>query len=219
MQTASHIYEIILALLPAIALMWRGGVFGGGYNGKDMFAYYTNLSNLLVCVYFALRCIFRAVGIDFARGLLFSATSQFAVTLGITATFVIYHFILRPAVEKNKEEFEEFSHFYTPTNILVHYVVPLLTLVYWFVFADKEGLGVGSVFAWVCLPLLYSVYAFVRAPFKGNIYKTESPYPYEFMDPYAIGWKMVLKCMGLLTVIFIAVGFVFLFIAKLIVKL
>ena len=75
MQTASHIYEIILALLPAIALMWRGGVFGGGYNGKDMFAYYTNLSNLLVCVYFALRCIFRAVGIDFAQGLLFSARS------------------------------------------------------------------------------------------------------------------------------------------------
>lgn len=219
MLAVKNIFEIMLAIIPAVALMWRAGLFGGDHNPTDMFVYYTNLSNLLVCLYFALRCIFRAFDIQFAQKLLFSATSEFAVALAITATFVIYHFILRPAVLKRKDEFEEFSRIFTPTNILVHYVVPLLTLIYWIIFAQKQDLGVKSVLIWVMLPILYAVYIFIRVPIKGNIYHTNSPFPYEFMDIYAIGGKTVAKCMSLLVVIFILAGFVFLFFAKLLSRL
>ncbi len=176
--------QIIVALSAFAGLLLHSGALEGAFRGPGMFCYYTNLSNLLVGLYSLLCLVFPSL-----RG----PVLWFSVTMGISLTFLIYHWILRPAQNRRAP-----GSWKEPGNLLVHYITPLLSAAVWLVWAPKAGLNGINCLTWLVLPGGYLVFALVRARF-GPIEGGGKRYPYSFMDPDRIGWGKVARNLLALT--------------------
>lgn len=150
------------------------------------FNYYTVLSNLVCFLYFlgasihSIRLL--AAGMDVSP---WHLRLEGAVVFCITVTFLIYHFMLRP------ESFTmggDNSGFWNTRNMIVHYAVPLLTLLDWLLFCPKGVWRKWDPLKWLIIPLAYFAYILARAPLAGNIGGTSSPYPYFFINVDKLGW-------------------------------
>lgn len=98
------------------------------------------------------------------------------ITLAMVLVGVVYALLLRGIVQPGG------SH---AANILLHYVMPPLTLAFWLLFAPKGGLSWGDPVRWALLPLAYLPYALARAAEDGR-------YAYPFIDVDRLGWAQVL---------------------------
>ncbi|MNN16500.1 hypothetical protein D3C81_1296400 [compost metagenome] len=68
---------------------------------------------------------------------------------------------------------------------LLHYAVPISTLVYWLVFTPRTTFSTLAPLVWCIYPLGYLVYVFARGGLLGA-------YPYHFIDVASIGYPQVL---------------------------
>ena len=185
MEILDIILQIIIVVCAAGGLLLHSRILKGTYR-KGMFLYYTNLSNMLVLLFYLLKLIGMPLG---WKGILYSDGAQFTVTMSILITFVIYHFIIDPSVRKMPGF--DYAAFNTADNKIVHYIVPLLCFVRWVFFAFKEDLTFGSAFAWTIIPLIYVAFALIHANCGEHFEDTDSRYPYEFMDVDKLGKKRV----------------------------
>ena len=113
---------------------------------------------------------------------------------------ITYHFLLRNVWQPRGLQLL--------ADIVLHYVVPLLALLYWLIFPPRSKLGVLAPLAWCLYPLVYFAYVFVR----GELLRS---YPYNFIDAASIGYRQaMLNSFGLL-VAFVALGAAVLAIATL----
>jgi len=104
---------------------------------------------------------------------------------------ITYHFLLRNVWQPQGLQLL--------ADTVLHYVVPLLALLYWLVFPPRSELSALTPFAWCLYPLLYFVCMFVRGELLGS-------YPYYFIDVASIGYRQaMLNSFGLL-VAFVALG-------------
>ncbi|CAM5214296.1 hypothetical protein UACE39S_05494 [Ureibacillus acetophenoni] len=62
------------------------------------------------------------------------------------------------------------------TNFTLHYLIPILVFINWFVFEIKEKYSLNFIFYWMIYPFLYSVVSLVRGLIDGF-------YPYFFLNP------------------------------------
>jgi len=69
-------------------------------------------------------------------------------------------------------------------NELLHVVVPVLYVLYWFLFAAKARLKWGELYYWLIYPLVYLVYILIRGAISGY-------YPYPFVDVNVLGYATV----------------------------
>jgi hypothetical protein len=166
-------------------------------NGKGAFAglvsflgYFTILTNLLVCISLALPPLApsSAPGRFFARS---------DVTAGVTTSIVFvslaYHFLLRNVWHPQGLQLL--------ADILLHYAMPGLFLLYWWFNFPKGALRWTYPVIWGVYPTVYLIYVLIRGAFIGN-------YPYGFIDPLAIGYeRMMINAVGLL-IAFIALGLI-----------
>ena len=76
---------------------------------------------------------------------------------------------------------------------LVHDIVPLLVLLFWWRFAPKGTLRVSHIVSWLGYPAGYLAYSLARGAAEGW-------YPYYFLDVNTLGYPAVLKVSGLITV-------------------
>ncbi|MGH7562867.1 MAG: Pr6Pr family membrane protein [Gemmatimonadota bacterium] len=83
-------------------------------------------------------------------------------------------------------------------DVLLHDVMPVLFLVYWWLIVPKRGLPWTRVSIWALYPLGYFLYALGRGAVSGL-------YPYPFIDVGALGYGPVL-----LNATWVLVGFVIL---------
>ena len=70
-------------------------------------------------------------------------------------------------------------------DMLLHYVMPLLFLVYWWVAVPRGDVRWTSVFTWMLYPVLYFVYAMTRGALSGV-------YPYPFINAAELGYEQAL---------------------------
>ncbi len=66
----------------------------------------------------------------------------------------------------------------------LHTAMPLLTFVFWLLFAPKQGLSYADVPFWLIYPVGYSLYALARGRLEGW-------YPYPFLDAKSLGYVEV----------------------------
>ena len=174
------------------------GDFYAGICRRDYWAYYTNQSNLLVFVYFAL--IAPLLYAD-TRLSAFIPHAEFAVMLCIMLTHLVFHHFLAPFITQET--------IYTPhtpdariasaDSLVQHYVVPLLTLAYWLLCSPgKNQLTLIDAFLWLLFPLSYAGFVFLRARLRGTIHRTKSAYPYPFLDVVFFGRRRVFLLTGTL---------------------
>ena len=76
---------------------------------------------------------------------------------------------------------------------LVHDIVPLLVLLFWWRFAPKGTLRVSHIVSWLGYPAGYLAYSLARGAAEGW-------YPYYFLDVNTLGYPVVLKVSALITV-------------------
>jgi hypothetical protein len=95
-----------------------------------------------------------------------------------------------------------YSMGYTPANILLHIVVPVLVILDWLV----VGRGLRIIrwwhpLVWLIYPAAYAVLALVVLNGAGR------RAPYYFLDPDSVGMAVVVANMGLLAVFILVLGF------------
>lgn len=163
-----------------IGLGWQFQINGAtvpewGPRAWLMAFYFTNITNLLVAVHM----LWVASGRKPASN--FSST----ITLSIIMVGIIYRLLLAPEVPKSAPEWYP--------DFLVHVAVPILTTVWWVIWAPKD-LRLKSLPIWLILPAAYCAYALIRGWVQGS-------YPYFFFDIGKFGLGAVLlNCIGLVFV-------------------
>jgi hypothetical protein len=148
--------------------------------------YFTILTNLLVCLALTLPLTSPATspGRFFARSDVNAGVATSILFVGLA-----YHFLLR-----NLWHPQGLSLL---ADTLLHYVTPVLFLLYWWFAFPKGALRWSYPFIWGVYPTAYLVYALIRGAMIGN-------YPYGFIDPKAIGYeKTLINGVGLLIVFFV----------------
>ncbi len=209
------ILEIVIVLLAASGLVLHSGWIRGETR-KNFFRYYTNLSNLLVAMFYLTRLVVRIRGSydGFFGRIVFSELWFYSVTMTIFLTFGIFHFVLLPVLKETESKGEEFRWLHSFANYCVHYLVPLLSLLNWLLFAVKAEMNYVWAMIWTVIPWVYVVYAFIRAIDGVPIENTDSAYPYDFMDLKKHGWLIVIRNCMLVVVVFVSCGLFFIFLKK-----
>lgn len=90
------------------------------------------------------------------------------------------------------------------SNLFVHVLTPLVTVVVWFVAGPRRLTDLGIAGLALALPLAWAVYALVRGAAVGA-------YPYPFLDVTTKGYASVLVFVAMVAVVgfLLALGFVF----------
>ena len=198
MQTGAVISALIIVAC-AVGLTLDSSFYAGKPR-RDFFVYYTNQSNLLVLLYFAF-----ASPLLYTHGSALIAHAEFALTMGILLTFFVFHCVLRPFVLRRLHAMRmtREDRMMIASNVLLHYVVPLLTGLYWLLCSPgKSRLQAADALIWTAFPVLYLIFVFVRAPIRGNIHGTSCPYPYPFVNIQRLGLKSVLRSCAVLYAVF-----------------
>ncbi len=164
------------------------------------FSYMTILSNIFVACCFT----FQLVGTQTSFGRLLSKASvQAAIFVYIFIVGVLNHLLL--------------SHLSNLTGLqllcdrLLHYVVPVLYMAWWFIFVTKKKLPYGDILFWLIFPLLYVIYCLVRGSVSGL-------YPYPFLNVAEHGYPVVFKMMGIITAVYVLTSLLLVFINNKITK-
>ena len=164
------------------------------------FSYFTIITNLLAAINLTILLAFPVSGLArfFARPSMQAAIAMYLVVVGVG-----YNILLR--------------HLWTPTGLqfwvdeMLHDIIPILFLVYWFLYVLKGKLNVLHPLSWLLLPVLYLLFILMRGAVDGF-------YPYPFMHVEKIGYRAVLQNAGWLLLAFVMASYFFVSVDKLLYK-
>ncbi|MGI9186196.1 MAG: Pr6Pr family membrane protein [Gaiellales bacterium] len=153
----------------------------------DLAAYFTEWSNVLVAIVFALLAIRTADRGTLMRVLLFDAL------LMIIITGLVYNAVLAPALAPR-------HGWDLLTTMLEHTVTPLLAVIVWAAFGPREWLRRRLILPALVLPIVWVIFTLIR----GAIIDA---YPYGFINVVELGYAMALINVGVILLIGIAICF------------
>lgn len=181
------VITITLTLRVYLSSLTEGSVLAGI---SHLSQYFTILSNTLVM----LSMLLIALGFKLPRVYLF------ALVVSILGVGIIYHLLLADLFNFEGLEFL--------ADQSLHTVAPILTLSWWIAFADTQEKKYSDLFYGIIWPLVYSVFALIRANFSGV-------YPYPFLNLTELGVIGLAKSILGLTIGFIIIGLVLMFLSRL----
>jgi hypothetical protein len=146
------------------------------------FSYFTILTNILVALSLTAVCLRSEREGFFIRPITLSAVTVYILIVGI-----VYNVILRSLWEPQGLQ--------KWVDEALHTVQPLLYLVFWLLFVQKNELKWKHAFNWLLYPVAYIIYLLVSGPFTGF-------YPYPFADVNKLGYPA-----AMLNGVFIIAGF------------
>lgn len=184
-------------------------------GGSHVFMYFTIQSNIAIAIICAIGAylLFKGKSISKAWYII-----KFVGTISITLTGVVFGFVLAPTLGANAWNIQ---------NTLTHLVVPLVSVIDFFVMGNVMKIEKINVFYVVIPPILYAIYAGIGYV-KNWQFAEGVNYPYFFLNwgskAGAFGFTSELPFMGsawwilALMVFLIAVGYCYLVITDLIIK-
>ncbi len=205
------IFRVLLLVGCGIGLYFNSGLPNGALS-PAMFNYYTIQSNLIVFVFFIYMLIDTFVKIKSTgvKGVLDAPRFKGAVTMMITVTFLVYHFMLLPMMFSMSGG----EGVINPANILVHYFTPIMVIIDWLLFDKKNRYKWYDPLIWLIIPLAYFGFAVIRAEVSSMLLPTGSRYPYFFIDIDELGLSAVLINVAVLIMAFAVLGYIIYFIGK-----
>ncbi len=156
-----------------------------------MLRFFTVLTNLLVAI--VLTGIVLGVAACRSQRLLG------LMTLSILLVGAVYVLLLRGLVE--------LSGGAATANLILHYIIPSLTVLFWLLFAPKGALNWRDPLLWALYPLAYFFYALARGAMGGK-------YPYPFMDIPKIGLASTMTNVTIILIIFLVIGSLFVWLGR-----
>ena len=194
----SSIWKLLIAILCWLAL---GGQLyllvrnspGNGltYAGAvaRFFHFFTILSNLLVALSISLPLL-----VPRSRPALFFVQPAVlaAITLYIVVVGLVYNVLLRNTWSP--------QGFQKLIDEVLHVIVPLMYLVYWFLLVPRGHLKSFQPLLWLVFPAGYLGYVLLRGYWEGF-------YPYPFVDVQKLGYLVVIRNSLLMLVVFLVLGY------------
>jgi hypothetical protein len=155
------------------------------------FSFFTILTNSLVAVYFTIQSL--------QKNSLRKPGTLTAITVYITIVGLVYQILLRQIWKPTGLQMV--------VNELLHSVIPLLVILYWYLYEDKIKLRYKQIPVWLIYPFAYLIYVLIRGHYSDF-------YPYPFISVTEIGITQTLVNASFLIVFFFVVSAVFIFIGR-----
>jgi hypothetical protein len=157
----------------------QGASFIGGI--VNFLSFFTILTNLLAACALTLPWVARTPpAADFKAGYKTPFLARPGVLTGIATSIalvgIVYSLLLRQLWQPQGLQWV--------ANELLHDVMPIVFLLYWWLFVPPGRLRGRDIVNWAAYPVLYFVYALLRGAWFG-------PYPYPFIDVGVLGYARV----------------------------
>ena len=154
------------------------------------FSFFTILTNLMVGVYFTAHYFSK----NKIKLVIQKPEVLTAITVYITIVGLVYQIALRQVWEpKGLQKI---------IDELLHSIIPVLVIVYWYFYKNKNALHYKSAIQWLIYPLVYLVYILVRGSFSNF-------YPYPFVNVTTLGFEKVMVNSAILVLVFLFVALLF----------
>lgn len=209
-RTAQLIFQSFFCALGLIGIFASFGIFDDVLNPRwDFYVHFTNLSNYL------------CIGIVFAELIQtakkntdsYVSTAPFLKFIGVLAillTFLVFNFLLAGQPDRDPQAN------WRVASICFHVILPIMYVFDWVLFYEHKKVRWFYPLASVIFPILYVAFVYVRAAILN--FNPDAPYiyPYFFLNLDTQGFAGVIKWVVILFSGFIALGFIFYGIDKLI---
>ncbi|WP_283136526.1 Pr6Pr family membrane protein [Rhizohabitans arisaemae] len=160
--------------------------------------YFTEWSNAAVVVFYGFRRWRRLPAGT-------SAAICAAVTLYITVTGLVFHFVLAGGANPFILLLDGAGSVPKETGtFLLHYVVPLMAVANWFAFESGGRLRRRHAVVWLASPVVYLAVILIR----GACFAVDR-YPYPFLDVTRLGYALVARNSAGMAVCFYALGLLY----------
>lgn len=160
------------------------------------FSYFTVSTNIIVTVMFTSIAFFAASRFG---SFLSRSTTQSAITSYISIVGIVYSLFLRNVWAP--------VGWNAVADHALHDVMPILSVLYWLIFAAKGDISWADPIKWLAYPLVYISYSLVRGALVAW-------YPYWFVDVTRLGYPSALINTGVVFIAFAVVGSIYAAIAK-----
>ena len=174
------------------------GCYSAWKYGSHFFLYFTNLGNLY-CLGLMINELVRLV----CRKSISIPLLQweFGGLIAIIVISAVYNFLLGDPTSA--------AYWANKPSVCLHLITPILYTLYIFATRPIRKVGAGGVQCSILLPYLYVAFIYVRHFITGDNW-----FPYFFLDLNRIGWQGALGWIISLTVLFVIVGFAFIYIGR-----
>ena len=207
-RTAQLIYQSFYCALGLVAIVASFGVFDDCTMFRwDFYVHFTNLSNYL-CIGIMVAQLIQTAKKKEDSYVTAVPLLKFIGMLAILLTFVVFNVMLAPARDPQLN--------WRVGSLLCHVLLPILFVTDWFLFRERGKVTWYYPIASAGFPLVYMAFIFIQAAilkFDTSILipGTETPliYPYFFVNLETQGVGGVAKWAVLMFVAFMAVGFLF----------
>ena len=209
-RTTQLIFQSFFLAIGLIGIVAGLGIFDDVLNPRwDFYVHFTNLSNYL------------CIGIVFAELVqtakknadIFVTTSPFLKFIGVLAimlTFLVFNFLLAGQPDRDPQANWRIA------SISFHVILPIMYVLDWILFYEHKKVRWYYPLASVIFPVLYVVFVFTRAAIVNFNPEVPYLYPYFFLNLDNLGVAGVAKWVVILFAGFIALGYIFYGIDKLI---
>ena len=196
-RTVQLMFQTAFCTLGILGIVASFGTFNYEFR-SDFYVHFTNLSNYL-CIFIMFVELIETIKKnrnDYTSKL---PLLKFIGLLAIMLTFIIFNFILA-------DDREMYLNFMI-NSVLFHIVLPVMYLLDWILFYEHKKIRWYYPLISVSFPVLYAIFIFIRAWILD--FNPEAPYiyPYFFLDLNELGVFGVLKWIGILSLVFIVVGY------------
>ena len=209
-RTAQLIYQTIYVTLGIVGCIACLGIFD---NIKvirwDFYVHFTNISNFL-CIGVMLAALIQTAKKKEDSYVTVVPILKFIGILGILLTFLVFNIMLAGAEGRDPQANWRIG------SLMFHVVLPIMYIADWFLFYERKKCKWYYPIASIGFPLVYVIFLLIQAvilKFDSSILipTTTTPliYPYFFVNLDTQGVTGVLTWIGILSVAFVVVGFLF----------
>lgn len=215
-RTAQLIYQTVYVTLGFVGCIASWGIFDNiNVIRWDFYVHFTNISNFL-CMGVMLAALVQTAKKKEDSYVSAVPLLKFIGMLGILLTFLVFNIMLAGAAGRDPQANWRVG------SLSFHVVLPIMYVADWFLFYERKKAKWYYPIASAAFPLAYMVFLLIHAviwKFDSSVLipTTTTPliYPYFFVNLETQGVSGVLMWLGILSVAFVAVGYVFLFLDKL----
>ena len=208
-RTAQLIFQTIYCTLGLVGCIACLGIFDDIKNIRwDFYTYFTNISNFL-CLGVMVTALVQTAKKKEDSSVTTAPLLKFISMLGILLTFFVFNFVLAGAKGREPQLNWRIG------SIAFHVVLPIMYIADWFLFYERKQTKWYYPVASISFPLAYAIFLFIHAAVLGFDTSILTPtgatliYPYFFVNLETQGVPGVLMWVGILAVVFVAVGFAF----------
>ena len=216
-RTAQLIYQTVYCTLGLVGFFASLGIFDNVNAIRwDFYVHFTNLSNFL-CIGVMLAALIQTVRKKEDSYVTTAPLLKFIGMLGILLTFLVFNILLAGAEGRDPQANWRIG------SLCFHVVLPIMYIADWFLFYEHKKTKWYYPIASIAFPVTYVAFLLVQAiilKFDSSILipTTTTPliYPYFFVNLETQGIAGVAKWVVILFAGFIAMGYIFYGIDKLI---